>query len=252
LWAAFFCTLFALLPLLPEFSDICRRMECIILAGGLGTRLRGVIGDQPKCMAPVRNKPFLEYLLDYLELEGCTRLILSLGYKHEIITEWLTTQSRPFEITCVIEEEPLGTGGGIHLALQKAVSQDVFILNGDTMFRVSLKELLAHHHQHQAETTLALKTMQQFERYGVVRVNAQSVVTAFEEKKYYDAGTINGGIYCINRERFLARKFASQFSFEKDYLEQYVHEGVFYGFTQDTYFIDIGVPADYERVQTTL
>lgn len=227
-------------------------MECIVLAGGLGTRLRGVIGDQPKCMAPVRGKPFLRHLFDYLEAEGCRRLILSLGHRHEVITNWLKTQNPPFEITYVIERESLGTGGGIRLAMQEATAENVIVLNGDTMFRISLEALLGRHKQHQAETTLALKTMRDFERYGVVRVNEQHIVSAFEEKKHYDTGLINGGIYCIRRERLLTRNLPQKFSFEKDYLEKYVDEGVFSGYVQDAYFIDIGIPEDYERAQTTL
>ncbi len=227
-------------------------MECIILAGGLGTRLRGVIGDQPKCMAPVQGKPFLEHMFGYLEAEGCTRLILSLGHRHETITDWLKTQNRPFEITYVIEEEPLGTGGGIRLALQQSTALNVIVLNGDTMFRISLSGLLDHHNRHEAETTLALKTMYQFERYGVVHFNEQYTITDFEEKKYYETGLINGGIYCINRMKFLARAFPDKFSFEKDYLERYVDDGLFSGYVNDAYFIDIGIPEDYERAQTTL
>ena len=227
-------------------------MECIILAGGLGTRLRGVIGNQPKCMAPVQGKPFLEHMFAYLEQQGCTRLILSLGHRHEVITDWLTTQNHPFGITHVIEQEPLGTGGGIRLAMQQSTTQNVLVLNGDTMFRIPLSGLLDHHRRHNAETTLALKTMHQFQRYGVVRVNEQHTITAFEEKKYYETGLINGGIYCINRERFLARNFPEKFSFETDYLERHVHEGIFSGYTHDAYFIDIGIPEDYERAQTTL
>ena len=92
-------------------------MEAIILAGGLGTRLQGVIGAFPKCMAPVNNRPFLDYLFDYLEQQKCTRVILSLGYKHKVITEWLEERDLFFEVDCVIEDEPLGTGGGILAAM---------------------------------------------------------------------------------------------------------------------------------------
>ncbi len=227
-------------------------MECIILAGGLGTRLRGVIGNQPKCMAPVQGKPFLEHMFAYLEQEGCTRLILSLGHLHEVITDWLASQSRSFEITYVIEQEPLGTGGGIHLAVQQSTTQHVIVLNGDTMFRIPLSELIGHHREYDAETTLALKVMHRFDRYGVVRVDEHHTIIAFEEKKYHESGLINGGIYCINRERFLARTFPDKFSFEKDYLEKYVDTSLFSGYVHDSYFIDIGIPEDYERAQITL
>ena len=115
-------------------------MECIILAGGLGTRLQGVIGAYPKCMAQVAGKPFLAHLFEYLNRQKCTRVILSLGYKHRIVTDWLETQDLFFELDYITEDEPLGTGGGIQAALEEAAADDVIVLNGDTMFMVDLKE----------------------------------------------------------------------------------------------------------------
>lgn len=225
-------------------------MECIILAGGLGTRLRGVIGEQPKCMAPVNGKPFLDYLFQYLAAEGCRRVVLSLGYKHEVILDWYKQHTWPFEIDYVVEEEPLGTGGGIQLALQAAKADHVLVLNGDTLFQVRLEELLRFHQAQQAMTTLALKPMQEFDRYGVVRTDEQHRISGFEEKKYMPSGTINGGIYAIDRVTFLAQQMPERFSFEKDYLEAYVQQGQFYGYESNAYFIDIGIPADYEQAQT--
>lgn len=224
-------------------------MECIVLAGGLGTRLRGVIGEQPKCMAPVNDRPFLYYLLHYLQQQGCTKLILSLGYKHEAVTDWLHGQSFDFKIDWVIEEEPLGTGGGIRLALTAATEEEVFILNGDTFFDVDLSQMQAFHQQQKgAEATLALKEMHHFERYGTVGLSGHSIAV-FEEKKPKDQGLINGGVYLVNRAAFLNRPFPEKFSFEKDYLEAFVQEQHFSGYIADGYFIDIGVPEDYNKVQ---
>lgn len=225
-------------------------MECIILAGGLGTRLRGVIGEQPKCMAPVNGRPFLYYLLRYLETQGCTKLILSLGYRHEAVTDWLKGQSLPFKIDWVIEQEPLGTGGGIRLALTAAGDNEVFILNGDTFFDVSLKDMLAYHQQQPAttEVSLALKEMRDFERYGTVSLNG-NMITAFEEKRPRTQGLINGGVYLIDRIAFLNRQFPDKFSFEKEYFEAFVAQHHFSGYTCNGYFIDIGIPEDYDKAQ---
>src|SRR5437879_39499 len=110
-------------------------MEAIILAGGLGTRLQGVIGAYPKCMAPVNGRPFLSFLFDYINQQKVTRVILSLGYKHRVITDWLETQDLHFELDYITEKEPLGTGGGILAAMEEAVTDDVIVLNGDTMFK---------------------------------------------------------------------------------------------------------------------
>lgn len=224
-------------------------MEAIILAGGLGTRLQGVIGAQPKCMAPVNGEPFLAYLLEYLKRHKCTRVILSLGYKHKIVINWLEEQDLYFELDYVVESEPLGTGGGIMAAIEEAATDDVLVLNGDTMFNVDIAKMFAYHRMNKAATTLALKEMTDFDRYGVVHTNDKDVITSFEEKKQTTEGTINGGVYIINREAFLAKDLSEKFSFEKDYLEQFVGEKAFYGFKDSGYFIDIGVPNDYARAQ---
>ncbi|MCD6010396.1 MAG: nucleotidyltransferase [Flavipsychrobacter sp.] len=224
-------------------------MEAIILAGGLGTRLQGVIGAYPKCMAPVNDQPFLSYLFDYLAQQRCTRVILSLGYKHRVITDWVEEQDTLFEVDCVIEEEPLGTGGGILASMEVAETDDVAIVNGDTMFKVDLAKQMAFHRSKNAETTLALKKMKEFDRYGIVNADASGVITSFEEKQYRDEGMINGGVYFINREKFLARKLPDKFSFEKDYLEKFVKEKKFFGYESDRYFIDIGIPTDYDLAQ---
>lgn len=224
-------------------------MESIVLAGGLGTRLQGVIGQYPKCMAPVNNKPFLHYIFDYLEGQGCTRVILSLGFKHEVITDWLLTQNRRFTIDHVIEYEPLGTGGGISLALQKVSGANVAVLNGDTMFQVDMQALLSFHNSRNASATLALKKMKDFDRYGVVKTDGQDNIIKFQEKKYQPEGAINGGVYILNKQAVLAKSLPQKYSFEKDYLEAFVAEKQFYGFNSDAYFIDIGIPEDYHRSQ---
>ncbi len=227
------------------------RLEAIILAGGLGTRLRGVIGeDTPKCMALVAGKPFLYYLLQWAVRQGIDRVVLSLGHKSEAVTAWLQTQDFPLKIDWVIEGEPLGTGGGIGLALKVCEAKNVAVLNGDTMFSIDLPAGRQSHQSSGAETTLVLKALTDFERYGTVEKDAQNIITAFQEKAPRKSGLINGGVYIISREAFLQRALPQQFSFEKDYLERFISEGKFYGHEDDGYFIDIGVPQDYQRAQT--
>lgn len=228
-------------------------MEAIILAGGLGTRLRSVIGEAlPKCMAEVAGRPFLHYLFQYLEGEGCTRAILSLGHGHSHILDWLEKESpTQLEIVHVIEHEPLGTGGGIRLAMGEAREEHVFVLNGDTAFEVGLNSLKSFAESTGAETALALKSMRDFERYGTVEIeHSTGRIVRFAEKQPRAKGLINGGIYCIHRERFLARPLPQKFSFEKDYLEAFLQEGYFFGQPSVGYFIDIGIPEDYARAQT--
>lgn len=224
-------------------------MECIVLAGGLGTRLQTVVHELPKCMAPVNGNPFMHYVFNFLERQYCTRVILSLGYKHEYITNWLQTQNRSFITDYVIENEPLGTGGGIQLAMMEAKEEQVFVLNGDTMFNIELSKFSVFHHAHKSDTTIALKFMEQFDRYGVVETVADDCISSFGEKQYRDRGYINGGIYLMERDTFLNKKLPEKFSFEKDYLEAFADERRFFGYKSDDYFIDIGIPEDYHRAE---
>jgi D-glycero-alpha-D-manno-heptose 1-phosphate guanylyltransferase len=223
--------------------------EAIILAGGLGTRLRTAVPDLPKCMAPVAGKPFIYYVIDYFHKQGIENFILSLGYKHEVIQEYVQTRMTNINFTFSIEEEPLGTGGAFRLACKKAKEKTVLALNGDTLFKVDLNKLIPFHHMCGADCTLSLKPMRNFERYGVVGLNNDYSIRAFHEKKYYEAGLINGGVYALNVQKFQQEELPEKFSFEKDYLELLYSTRRMYGVVQDEYFIDIGIPEDYKRAQ---
>ncbi|MBO9561984.1 MAG: nucleotidyltransferase family protein [Niastella sp.] len=221
--------------------------ECIILAGGLGTRLRSAVPDLPKCMAPVAGKPFLAYVIDYFHKQGIERFIFSLGYMHEAIEAFLQEQYPHLDIQTTIEQEPLGTGGAIKLACSKAKEKDVLVLNGDTIFTIQLDQLATFHTSHAADCTLSLKPMQQFDRYGVVELMEDHRISDFREKQYYESGYINGGVYALNVASFLQETLPEKFSFEKDYLEKLYAQRNMYGLAQDAYFIDIGIPADYAK-----
>lgn len=225
-------------------------MEAIILAGGLGTRLRSVTKDaMPKCMAPINGKPFLYYLLWQLQQQGVQRIILSLGHKASVILDWIKEQDFEMTIDYVIEETPLGTGGGIRLALQQANEENCLIVNGDTLFLCSITTLLQEHVSKQAAVTLALKNMKNYDRYGSVVLGADGTIQRFEEKQYKKEGWINAGVYIVQKQALLAKPLPTIFSFEKDYLEAYLSEHRFYGVGFDSYFIDIGIPEDYQQAQ---
>ena len=226
--------------------------EAIILAGGLGTRLQEVVPDLPKAMAPVAGHPFLTYVIRHLLSQGIEHFIFSLGYKHEIIEQFLKEKYRYLNYDCIVEDQPLGTGGAIRLALANSDHRDLLIVNGDTLFKVDLEKLIEDHIQTQADCTVALKPMKKFDRYGVVELDADERIKRFTEKKFVEKGNINGGIYILNRIHFLKRSFPKVFSFEKDFLARNVETQLFYGMIQDKYFVDIGVPTDYERAQEEL
>jgi D-glycero-alpha-D-manno-heptose 1-phosphate guanylyltransferase len=229
--------------------------EAIILAGGMGTRLRSVVSDVPKCMAPVAGEPFLHYLLIALEAAGFEHIIFALGYKHEIIEEYLrnTEQARDnadlkIKITSVVETQPLGTGGAVKFALSKSLSENVFILNGDTFLDLNYRQMADFHIKTNAKATLALKEMHDFDRYGTVETDKNSRIVRFIEKQYCPKAWINAGVYILNKNALT--DFPEKFSLEKDFFEKTVAEGFLYGFPVDGYFIDIGIPEDYARAQT--
>ena len=221
-------------------------MEAIILAGGLGTRLRGVIGEIPKCMAPVDGKPFLQYQLEWLSRFDIRHVVLSVGYLREQVMDFVKSREWPFEISFAVEKEPLGTGGGIRLALSKCKGKQVFVLNGDTFFNVDLEAL-----PFTAPVTLALKPMRDFDRYGAVDWDGD-LVNAFHEKRPCAEGLINGGVYAIDRSQLDMTLFPKRFSFEQEVLEPLTQYGLVAGVVQEGYFIDIGIPDDYARAQREL
>lgn len=226
--------------------------EAIILAGGLGTRLKSVVADLPKSLAPVAGKPFLEYLLEYAAQQGVHKFVFALGYKTELIEAFVKSFLSPEQYSFSIEEQSLGTGGAIFKACSQIKNEHAFVLNADTFFGVDFSKLLAEHEHHKASCTLALKPMKSFDRYGAVDLNQEKQVTGFSEKKYLTEGLINGGVYTLQVKTFLQKTFPEVFSFEKDYLEkEYLNKNIF-GMISDAYFIDIGIPEDYKRAQTEL
>ncbi|MFP5041993.1 nucleotidyltransferase family protein [Parasediminibacterium sp. JCM 36343] len=223
--------------------------EAIILAGGLGTRLRSAVPDLPKCMAPVNGRPFIGYVIDYFLQKGVSKFILSLGYKSEAVIEYIKKDYPVLQVQYAIEDEPLGTGGAIKLACTKATEKDVFVTNGDTFFAVDLKKLLEQHTHTAAACTLSLKPMHNFDRYGVVELNENQSIASFKEKQHYDKGLINGGLYVLKVAAFLSEAMPQKFSFEKSYMEALYLERKMFGQVQDAYFIDIGIPQDYLQAQ---
>ena len=226
--------------------------QAIILAGGLGTRLRSVVADLPKCMASVAGKPFLYYVIDHLKQEGITDFIFSIGYKSEFIVDFVEdlfkkTPERSFQFS--IEEEPLGTGGAIMLACKKSFDENILVCNGDTLFKLHVSALADFHIKNSADCTLSLKPMKDFERYGSVECTQDQKILSFREKQFTPSGYINAGVYALNVPQFRKELLPEKCSFEKDYLEKMVSARKIYGFVQDSYFIDIGIPEDYQRAQ---
>jgi D-glycero-alpha-D-manno-heptose 1-phosphate guanylyltransferase len=226
-------------------------MEAIILAGGLGTRLRKVVADLPKPMAPVNGKPFLHYLFQWLGKYNASTIVISAGYRHEVISRHFGDSFSGIPLEYVIEEKPLGTGGAVIRSLKSTEAEDVLIVNGDTWFPIDLYEFHSRHAMYGHIFSIALKRMHDFSRYGAVETDGYDI-TGFSEKKHTAGGLINGGIYLVKRSFFEARQFPEVFSLEKDLLTGEAGKHVLKGVVFDDPFIDIGIPEEYLRAGSVI
>lgn len=225
--------------------------EAIILAGGFGTRLRSVVSDVPKPMAPVAGRPFLSYLLDDLVRQEYRHVVLATGYMHEKVEEYFGRDYRGMAIDYARETSPLGTGGAIVNGLQHCTEDWITVLNGDTLFKADHGQLL-HKAALAGRLTILLRAVPDAGRYGsVVTDPATGRITAFCEKNpEIKQGLINAGVYRMRRSLLDGWVLGQKFSFEKEVLQTLSEP--FYAYACDGYFIDIGIPEDYSRAQTEL
>lgn len=259
-------------------------MQAIILAGGLGTRLKAITKDKPKPMADINGKPFLECLLDFLVAQGVRSVVLAVGYKAEFIQAYFKGEFKGVKILYSVENSPLGTGGALKKALQKCDENDVLIFNGDSFFDINLREFCEKADK-KSKILIALKMMENFDRYGQVELDAKGFITGFKEKRQCEKGLINGGIYLVKKDIFCeffdekaslfdkvssANEFGfgfnklgansanaldfnptnapceASFSFE-DFLQEHFKALKARGEIFDGYFKDIGIIGDYEQ-----
>ncbi|WP_420422355.1 nucleotidyltransferase family protein [Simkania sp.] len=215
-------------------------MEAIILAGGLGTRLRSVCPDLPKPLAPIRDKPFLSHLMHYWKSQGVDHFILSVGYLHEKIIETYGDSFEGVPIDYAIEKSPLGTGGALLHSLSQLQSPDqpFITLNGDTFFPIPLADFHLS-----GGCTLALHQTKKNTRYDGVHLSADGQITTLGDAS---SKLINGGCYLFHRSSF--KNFEKgTFSLEQDLLPLLIEKQTCFGQPFDSPFIDIGIPEDYKR-----
>ncbi len=219
-------------------------MQAIILAGGRGTRLKDVVRDVPKPMAPIEDKPFLEYLVLQLIRWNVRDIILSVGYKYKFIQNYFEDGKRwNVRIRYSVEDVPLGTGGAIREAA-RLVAKDTFLaMNGDSFFDFDFDAFSAFHLSRKASLSLALAALDNTGRYGRVAVNEYGEVLGFEEKASSGPGLINSGIYLISRG-VLPIFPPNNVSLEQFVLPRLAGKGL-YAMQAEAFFIDIGIPEDY-------
>ena len=224
-------------------------MEAIILAGGFGTRLRSVVSDVPKPMAPIAGRPFLELLLDHLTPSGFNHIVLSTGYMHEKIEAHFGNSYHGVDISYAIEDTPLGTGGGMRNAIRYCNDDDVVVVNGDTLFKIDYDDLARFFHSRPTRLAVVLRQVPDTSRYGSVTTDCCDRISRFTEKAAaHGTGTINGGIYMLHRSLLEEQPLGQPFSFEKDILQSRYTDEAFFAYTSGAYFIDIGIPEDYQKL----
>lgn len=224
-------------------------MEAIILAGGRGTRLGAMTAAMPKPMLAVDGRPFLEYLMAYWAGQGVRRFIISSGYQHEKISGHFGARFKTSEVVISVEEKPLGTGGGVLLALSRLESTGAFLcLNGDTFFEVDLKRLAEVHGGRKAEATLSLFHRGEGERYEGVSLAEDGRIEDWLSRGSGKPLYANGGVYLFEREIFHGLPPETFLSLENDILPAWIRGGrKIFGAVSAGGFLDIGTPADYAR-----
>ncbi|MCD6468888.1 MAG: nucleotidyltransferase family protein [Thermoplasmata archaeon] len=224
-------------------------MKSLILAGGLGTRLRKIVPDKPKPMALIANRPFLEYLILQLKQYRLTDIVLCVGYLGERVKEYFGDGSRwDVHVSYSQESAPLGTGGAIRLAEKLVQAENFLVMNGDSFLDIDLNRLIDYHLERKALATMALAEVEDPARYGAVEINEKGEIESFVEKgESSGSKLINGGIYVLDRKVFDYIP-EGKVSLEREVFPKLIGRK-FYGVPVKGYFIDIGIPEDYERLR---
>ncbi|MEA9598520.1 nucleotidyltransferase family protein [Polynucleobacter sp. AP-Sanab-80-C2] len=225
-------------------------MEAIVLAGGFGTRLKRVVPDLPKPMAPIAGRPFLEILLSTLARKGFSRAILSLGFMADKIIDHFGESYQGMELTYEVEKLPLGTGGAIRAALTHCIDDHAFVFNGDTYLDLEVSQL-ENLWLRNRRPIVVVREVLDATRFGRVEVS-DGWITSFLEKGLSGAGLINAGCYVLPRFALDAFALGVNFSFEAEYLSKNLMHTSLLGFETHGHFIDIGIPEDFRRAQIEL
>jgi D-glycero-alpha-D-manno-heptose 1-phosphate guanylyltransferase len=224
-------------------------MKVLVLAGGMGTRLREIVKDRPKPMALIGGRPFLEYLILQLKGQGFGEIVLCIGYLGEQIRSYFGDGDKwGVHISYSYEEQLLGTGGAIKLAEKMVQEENFLVMNGDSFLDVDMHKLINHHLMKQAIATVALVEVENANRYGAVEINEKGEIKKFVEKGDISASKlINGGVYVLNRKIFDYIPLGTV-SLEKEIFPKLIGKG-FFGVPIKGFFIDIGVPETYKMLQ---
>lgn len=226
-------------------------LQAVVLAGGLGTRLRSAVGETPKVMAPVAGRPFLEHVLVELDRQGFRRVILAVGYKKEAVTAHFGDSFRGLSLVYSEEQQLLGTGGGVKQALGFVNAGLCFVLNGDTWVKLNYVHMQREHLKQGARLSIAVREVPDVSRFGAVEIESGRVIR-FLEKGRAGTGFINAGVYLLSTDVFADLMLPEAFSLERDFLVPNLATLAPLAFPVTGDFIDIGIPEDYQRAQREL
>lgn len=228
-------------------------MRALILAGGLGTRLKSVVQDLPKPMAPIQNRPFLEYLLDFWTEQGVTDFTLLTCHLADKIESHFKGRYKGHVLQRIQEPYPLGTGGALLYALdQMGHDEDIIMVNGDTYFDLDFQKMLRFHRDKDSDLTLGLREVQFNDRYSGIQLGEDHQIKFFAKRSNDSSHLlINAGVYILKPSLFKRSDFVvgEKYSLEDDFFPKLIETNSVYGYQADGRFIDIGIPKDYARAQ---
>lgn len=229
---------------LTSFPQAC------VLAGGLGTRLRSIAGEEPKVLVKIGGRPILEWVLRWLEGQGCREVVLCLGHRAEAVQEFVRGLSSKLKFFFSVESEPLGTAGALKWALP-LLEEQTLVVNGDTFFETDLVPLIQFHNKVGAVVTMALTRVRHTARFGHVELGAQGLVQRFDEKPARaEDGLINAGVYLVQAKLLQTFIPSGTGSLERQVFPALVQKGhLLYGLVLQGRFFDIGTPEGYAKAQ---
>jgi D-glycero-alpha-D-manno-heptose 1-phosphate guanylyltransferase len=230
-------------PRLP--TVLPKDVTVAILAGGLGTRLRPVVADLPKPLAPVLGRPFLTHLLDSLAASGTERALLLVGHKAEQIRRALGNRYAGVSLDYCAEPQPLGTGGALRHALGRVSSPSVLLLNGDTFCEFDPVAFVRFHRRRRADVSLVLTKVDDAGRFGRVQTTFGGRAVAFDEKGAGGPGWINAGAYLLERDLLREVPAGRPVSLERELLPAWVQSRDTFAYRRSGAFLDVGTPESY-------
>ena len=225
------------------------KIDAVVLCGGLGRRLRRVLGGRQKVLASVGGHPFLDIILSHLKKQGIRRVVLCTGYKADLIEQYYSLENFGLKIEFSREQQPLGTGGAIQQARSLVRSNPFFALNGDSFCPANLRKFFKLYREKKGIASVVVSSVKDKKDFGSIALDRSGRIVSFEEKKEGTASRlVNAGIYCFDKKIFPLMPRRKGFSLEYDCFPRWVEHGVF-GYVTERKFYDIGTPERLKKAK---